>query len=251
MPAKRIIPCLDIKEGQTVKGVKFKNIRNVGDPAELGALYSQFGADELVYLDITATNEKRQTLPALVERIAKTLNIPFTVGGGINNVKDAEVLLNAGADKISVNSGAVKNPELINDLARNFGSQFVVLAIDAKKHDQQWQVYTGGGREATGFDLFKWAKEGQKRGCGEILFTSMDHDGTKDGFAIEPLSKLNEILSIPLIASGGAGNTKHFREVFEKANADAALAASIFHFKEVSIPDLKKKLSDANIEARI
>jgi len=251
MPAKRIIPCLDIKEGQTVKGVRFKNIRNVGDPAELGALYSQFGADELVYLDITATNEKRQTLPALVERIAKTLNIPFTVGGGINNVKDAEILLNAGADKISVNSGAVKNPELINDLAKNFGSQFVVLAVDAKKQAGQWQVYTGGGRVSTGIDLFQWAKEGQERGCGEILFTSMDHDGTKDGFAIEPLSKLNDLLSIPLIASGGAGNTEHFREVFEKANVDAALAASIFHFKEVSIPDLKKNLGEANIEVRI
>ena len=251
MPAKRIIPCLDIKEGQTVKGVRFKNIHNVGDPAELGALYSQFGADELVYLDITATNEKRQTLPALVERIAKTLNIPFTVGGGINNVKDAEMLLNAGADKIAVNSGAVKKPELINDLAENFGSQFVVLAIDAKKHENQWQVYTGGGRIATGIDLFEWAKEGQKRGCGEILFTSMDHDGTKDGFAIEPLSILNEVLSIPLIASGGAGKIEHFREVFEKANVDAALAASIFHFKEISIPVLKKNLGEANIEVRI
>lgn len=251
MTAKRIIPCLDIKEGQTVKGVRFKNIRNVGDPAELGALYSQLGADELVYLDITATNEKRQTLPALVERIAKTLNIPFTVGGGINNIKDAEMLLNAGADKISVNSAAVKNPELIDDLAGNFGSQFVVLAIDAKEYAQQWQVYTGGGRVATGIDLFEWAKEGQERGCGEILFTSMDHDGTKSGFAIDPLSKLNEILSIPLIASGGAGNIEHFREVFEKAKVDAALAASIFHFKEVAIPDLKQKLNDENIEVRI
>jgi len=251
MPAKRIIPCLDIKDSQTVKGIRFKNIRNVGDPAELGALYSQLGADELVYLDITATNEKRQTLPALVKRIAKTLNIPFTVGGGINNIKDAEMLLNAGADKISVNSGAVKNPELVYDLAKNFGSQFVVLAIDAKEYAQQWQVYTGGGKLSTDIDLFKWAKEGQERGCGEILFTSMDHDGTKGGFAIEALSKLNEILSIPLIASGGAGNIEHFREVFKKANVDAALAASIFHFKEVSIPELKQKLSDTNIEVRI
>ena len=251
MPAKRIIPCLDIKEGQTVKGVKFQNIRNVGDPAELGALYSQLGADELVYLDITATNEKRQTLPALVERIAKNLNIPFTVGGGINNLKDAEMLLNAGADKISVNSGAVKNPELIDDLAANFGSQFVVLAIDAKPHAEQWQVYTGGGKKATGIDLFKWAQEGQERGCGEILFTSMDHDGTKNGFAIDPLRKLNDRLSIPLIASGGAGNTEHFREVFEKADVDAALAASIFHFKEVSIPELKEELNNANIEIRM
>ncbi len=251
MPAKRIIPCLDIKDGQTVKGIKFKDIRNVGDPAELGALYSKYGADELVYLDITATNERRQTLPALVERIAKNLNIPFTVGGGINTVKDAEVLLNAGADKISINSGAVKKPELIDNLARNFGSQFVVLAIDAKKHADQWLVYTGGGRKPTGLDLFEWAREGQQRGCGEILFTSMDHDGVKEGFATAPLQKLNKELTIPLIASGGAGNTEHFREAFEKTNVDAALAASIFHYKEIAIPDLKQELKKANIEVRI
>jgi len=251
MPAKRIIPCLDIKDGQTVKGVKFKNIQNVGDPAELGALYSKYGADELVYLDITATNEHRQTLPALVERIAKNLNIPFTVGGGINTVKDAEVLLHAGADKISVNSAAVKNPEFINSLARTFGSQFVVLAIDAKKRGNQWFVYTGGGTQPTGIDLFNWAKEGQERGCGEVLFTSMDHDGVKEGFATEPLQKLNNELTIPLIASGGAGNTKHFRDVFEKTNVDAALAASVFHYKEITIPDLKQELKHANIEVRI
>lgn len=251
MPAKRIIPCLDIKDNQTVKGIKFKDIRNVGDPAELGALYSKYGADELVYLDITATNERRQTLPALVERIAKNLNIPFTVGGGINSVNDAEVLLNAGADKISVNSGAVRNPQFINKLAYHFGSQFVVLAIDAKKHGNQWLLYTGGGSKPTGIDLFKWAEEGQERGCGEILFTSMDHDGVKEGFATEPLKKLNEKLTIPLIASGGAGKTEHFTELFRETNVDAALAASIFHYKEITIPDLKQELKNANIEVRI
>jgi imidazole glycerol-phosphate synthase subunit HisF len=250
MLAKRIIPCLDIKEGKTVKGVNFVNIQDVGDPVELGALYAQQGADELVFLDITASHEKRKTFVELVERIANHINIPFTVGGGISELKDAEALLAAGADKISINSSAVKNPKLIDDLAKNFGSQFVVLAIDAKLEIDKWVVYLNGGRIPTEKELFSWAKEGEDRGCGEILFTSMNHDGTKNGFACNELAQLSENLKIPIIASGGAGNMEHFVDVFTKGKADAGLAASIFHFREIDIPDLKDYLKKNNIPIR-
>lgn len=250
MLTKRIIPCLDIKEGRTVKGVNFENIRDAGDPIELGALYAEQGADELVFLDISATTEERKTFASLVKEIARHINIPFTVGGGISTVADASRLLEAGADKISINSAAVRNPQLIDDLAKAYGSQFVVLAIDAKKITNTWTVHTHGGRQASEKKLFSWAEEGQKRGAGEILFTSMDHDGTKNGFAIDALSKLNQILSIPVIASGGAGNAGHFMDAFVLGKADAALAASIFHFGEVNIPELKKYLKDRNISIR-
>lgn len=250
MLTKRIIPCLDIKEGRTVKGVNFENIRDAGDPIELGALYAEQGADELVFLDISATTEERKTFASLVKEIARHINIPFTVGGGISTVADASHLLEAGADKISINSAAVRNPQLIDDLAKAYGSQFVVLAIDAKKITNTWTVHTHGGRQASEKKLFSWAEEGQKRGAGEILFTSMDHDGTKNGFAIDALSKLNQILSIPVIASGGAGNAGHFMDAFVLGKADAALAASIFHFGEVNIPELKKYLKDRNISIR-
>lgn len=250
MLTKRIIPCLDIKEGRTVKGVNFENIRDAGDPIELGALYAEQGADELVFLDISATTEERKTFASLVKEIARHINIPFTVGGGISTVADASRLLEAGADKISINSAAVRNPQLIDDLAKAYGSQFVVLAIDSKKITNTWTVHTHGGRQASEKKLFSWAEEGQKRGAGEILFTSMDHDGTKNGFAIDALSKLNQILSIPVIASGGAGNAGHFMDAFVLGKADAALAASIFHFGEVNIPELKKYLKDRNISIR-
>lgn len=251
MLAKRIIPCLDIKDGQTVKGVNFINIRNVGDPVELGALYAEQGADELVFLDITATHEGRKTFVDLVKRIAREINIPFTVGGGISELKDADALLSAGADKISINSSAVRNPQLIDDLALNFGSQFVVLAIDAKDDDTgHWTVTVNGGRIPTEKELFSWAMEGENRGAGEILFTSMNHDGTKNGFACDELSRLAEMLKIPIIASGGAGNMEHFAEVFTKGKADAGLAASVFHFKEIAIPDLKAFLKQQGIVVR-
>ncbi|MBI9064565.1 MAG: imidazole glycerol phosphate synthase subunit HisF, partial [Marinilabiliaceae bacterium] len=234
MLAKRIIPCLDIKNGQTVKGVKFVEIKEVGDPVELGALYAEQGADELVFLDITATHEGRKTFVDLVKRIARNINIPFTVGGGISEVKDAEVLLSAGADKISINSSAVRNPQLIDDMARNFGSQFVVVAIDAKydEVEDDWIVTVNGGRIPTEKRLFSWAREAEERGAGEILFTSMDHDGVKQGFANEALARLSDELTIPIIASGGAGAMEHFKDVFTLGKADAGLAASIFHFKE-------------------
>lgn len=250
MLTKRIIPCLDIKDGRTVKGVNFENIRDAGDPVQLGALYAQQGADELVFLDISATNEKRKTFSLLVKDIARHINIPFTVGGGISSVEDASRLLEAGADKVSINSAAVRNPQLIDDLANAFGSQFVVLAVDAKKVDNAWVVHTHGGKEATNKKLFSWTEEGQNRGAGEILFTSMNHDGTKNGFAIDALNKLHHLLKIPVIASGGAGNVGHFMDAFVLGNADAALAASIFHFGEVSIPFLKKYLKDRNINIR-
>ncbi|GET26541.1 imidazole glycerol phosphate synthase subunit HisF [Prolixibacter sp. NT017] len=250
MLAKRIIPCLDIKDGQTVKGVNFVNIRNVGDPVELGALYAEQGADELVFLDITATHEGRKTFVDLVKRIAREINIPFTVGGGISELEDADKLLAAGADKISINSSAVRNPQLIDDLARNFGSQFVVVAIDARKKPDHWAVTVNGGRIETDKELFSWAKEAESRGAGEILFTSMDHDGTKNGFANEELAHLSESLSIPIIASGGAGNMEHFVDVFTKGKADAGLAASIFHFREIAIPDLKSYLRQQGIVVR-
>jgi imidazole glycerol-phosphate synthase subunit HisF len=250
MLTKRIIPCLDIKDGRTVKGVNFVNIRDAGDPVELAAAYAKQGADELVFLDISATNEKRKTLATLVKEIAKHINIPFTVGGGISSVDDVGPLLEAGADKVSINSSAVKNPELINQLSNAFGTQCIVLAIDARKIVNQWIVHTHGGKQPTDKKLFSWAKEGQERGAGEILFTSMDNDGTKRGFAIDPLEKLNALLSIPVIASGGAGSMEHFVEAFVLGKADAALAASIFHFGEISIPDLKKYLLKKGIVTR-
>ncbi|MCW3804372.1 imidazole glycerol phosphate synthase subunit HisF [Plebeiibacterium marinum] len=252
MLAKRIIPCLDIKNGMTVKGVKFVGIKEVGDPVELGALYAQQGADELVFLDITASHEGRKTFVDLVKRIAQHINIPFTVGGGISELKDAEALLNAGADKISINSSAVKNPQLINDMARNFGSQFVVVAIDAKHFDgDEWIVTVNGGRIPTEKRLFPWAKEAEDRGAGEILFTSMDHDGVKQGFANDALAKMSTDLSIPIIASGGAGSMEHFKDVFTSGKADAGLAASIFHYKEIAIPDLKQYLHNEGINVRL
>lgn len=249
---KRIIPCLDIKDGRTVKGTNFINLRDAGDPVELGALYAKEGADELVFLDITATVEKRKTLSELVNKIAHQVNIPFTVGGGISSVDDVNVLLQNGADKISVNTSAFKSPQLIDELAKEFGSQCVVLAIDTKKEDdQEWYVYLDGGRTKTDKKCFDWAKEAVDRGAGEILLTSMNHDGTKNGFAIEITKLLSEKLPIPVIASGGAGTMEHFAEVFEKAFADAALAASIFHFKEITIPDLKKYLFNKKISIRL
>lgn len=251
MLTKRIIPCLDIKDGRTVKGVNFINIRDAGDPVELGASYAAQGADELVFLDISATNENRKTFVELVKQIAVHVNIPFTVGGGISSVADVAPLLEAGADKVSINSAAVRNPQLIDDLAKAFGSQFVVLAVDARKIQNQWTIHTHGGSKPTEKKLFSWAKEGQDRGAGEILFTSMDHDGTKQGFAIDPLAKLHELLKIPVIASGGAGNKQHFLEAFVLGKADAALAASLFHFGELSIPDLKKYLNTNQVIVRL
>jgi cyclase len=250
MLAKRIIPCLDIKDGRTVKGVNFVDLKDAGDPVELGKKYCDEGADELVFLDITATHEKRKTLAALAKNIAQHLNIPFTIGGGISSVNDASYLLEAGADKISVNSAAVKNPQLINELADTFGNQFVVVAIDAKQINGEWFVYLNGGRLATDIPLFQWAKEAENRGAGEILFTSMDHDGTKNGFACQALAKMSDLVGIPIIASGGAGNIDHFTEVFTIGKADAGLAASIFHFNEIKISDLKQSLHRHGIPVR-
>jgi imidazole glycerol-phosphate synthase subunit HisF len=234
-----------------VKGVNFENIRDAGDPVELAALYAREGADELVFLDITATNEGRKTFAELAKRIAAEINIPFTVGGGIGSVEDVDHLLQAGADKVSVNSAAVRNPGLIDELAKAFGSQCIVLAIDARKMGNGWWVHTHGGKQPTDKKLFSWAKEGQERGAGEILFTSMDHDGTKAGFALDPLAKLSEMLHIPIIASGGAGNTFHFLEAFVTGKADAALAASLFHFKELEIKELKEYLHTNAIPVRL
>jgi cyclase len=250
MLTKRIIPCLDIRDGRTVKGVNFVNIRDAGDPVELASVYAQQGADELVFLDISATNEKRKTLTSLVKEIARHINIPFTVGGGISSIEDVGPLLEAGADKVSVNSAAVRNPGLLDELSRAFGAQCIVLAIDARKIQNQWIVHTHGGRQSTEKKLFSWAKEGQERGAGEILFTSMDNDGTKNGFAIDPLAKLNSQLEIPVIASGGAGNEAHFIDAFVLGKADAALAASIFHFGEIKIPALKEFLQKKGIRIR-
>lgn len=251
MLTKRIIPCLDIKDGRTVKGVNFVNIRDAGDPVELAALYAQQGADELVFLDISATNEKRKTFASLAREIARKINIPFTVGGGINATTDVAPLLDAGADKVSVNSAAVRNPQLIDELAKAFGSQCIVAAIDARIINDTWLVHTHGGKNPTDKELSAWAKECEDRGAGEILFTSMDHDGTKNGFAVSALAKLHEQLTIPVIASGGAGELTHFRDVFVNGKADAALAASIFHFGEVKIPDLKQYLAQNNVPVRI
>ncbi len=251
MLTKRIIPCLDIKNGRTVKGVNFVDLRDAGDPVELADAYSKAGADELVFLDISATEERRKTLAALVLKVAEKVNIPFTVGGGISSIEDVDVLLQNGADKVSINSSAVKNPQLINDLVGKFGSQCITVAIDAKQIDGKWIVHLVGGKVPTELDLFDWAKEVEKRGAGEILFTSMDHDGTKDGFANEALSILSEELNIPIIASGGAGNVQHFVDTFKKGKADAALAASVFHFKEIEIKNLKKNLQDNKIPVRL
>lgn len=251
MLTKRIIPCLDIKDGRTVKGINFIDLKDAGDPVELAATYADQGADEIVFLDISATDEKRKTLAALVKDIARHINIPFTVGGGIGSIADVAPLLDAGADKVSINSAAVSNPNLINDLAKAFGSQCIVLAIDARKVVNQWIVHTHGGKRPTDKKLFSWAWEGQDRGAGEILFTSMDNDGTKKGFAVDALGKLHRLLTIPVIASGGAGNKGHFTEAFLVGQADAALAASIFHFGEVKIPDLKKYLANNGVNIRL
>ena len=251
MIAKRIIPCLDIKDGRTVKGINFVDLKDAGDPIELGRKYSEEGADELVFLDITATHEKRKTMAELASRISRNLSIPFTIGGGISSLEDVRVLLESGADKISINSAAVRNPGLIDELAKNFGSQFVVLAIDAREEENGWTVFLNGGRLPTERKLHNWAKEGQERGAGEILFTSMDHDGTKNGFANQALSELSTQLSIPIIASGGAGELDHFRSVFKEGKADAALAASVFHFGQIKIPELKNYLHFQQIPVRI
>ena len=251
MLTKRIIPCLDIKNGRTVKGVNFIDLKDAGDPVELAKKYAETGADELVFLDISATEERRKTLIDLVRKVAETINIPFTVGGGISSIEDVEILLKNGADKVSINSSAVKNPQLINDLALAFGSQCIVVAIDAKQIEGIWKVHLVGGKIATEINLFDWAKEVETRGAGEILFTSMDNDGTKNGFANEALAKLSEIVNIPIIASGGAGNMQHFVDAFIVGKADAALAASVFHFKEIEIQDLKLELRKKKIEIRI
>lgn len=250
MLAKRIIPCLDVKDGRTVKGVNFVDLRDAGDPVELAWQYSQQGADELVFLDITATHEGRKTTIDLVKAVARQVNIPFTIGGGINEIRDAEILLNSGADKISINSAAVRNPQLIDDLAKSFGTQFVVVAVDTRFVDGKNYVHLRGGRDKTTIETEDWIKEAERRGAGEILLTSMDHDGTKNGFDNDLLKKINDHLHIPLIASGGAGNQQHFVNIFKKANVDAALAASVFHYGEILIPDLKNTLRSNGIIVR-
>lgn len=250
MLAKRIIPCLDVKDGMTVKGTNFVNLREAGDPVELGVRYSKEGADELVFLDITASHEERKTFTELVKRIAANINIPFTIGGGINELSDVDRLLNAGADKVSVNSTAIRNPKIIEDIAKNFGSQVCVCAIDANFEDGVWRCYTSGGRNLSDKELFSWAKEVENLGAGEILFTSMNHDGVKEGYANEALKHLSETLNIPIIASGGAGKKEHFRDVFTEGKADAALAASVFHFGEIPIKELKRYLKTENINVR-
>lgn len=250
MLAKRIIPCLDIKDGRTVKGVNFEGLRDAGDPVELARRYAKEGADELVFLDITATKEKRKTLVKLVEKIALELDIPFTVGGGIGSVEEIADLLHAGADKVSLNSAIVHDPDLINKASRQFGSQCIVAAIDAKRKGDKWEVFISGGSKNTGKDALKWIKEVEERGAGEILLTSMDRDGTKSGFDLELLSAVDDIISIPVIASGGAGTSQHCIDAVKKAKADAVLAASIFHFQEIEIRDLKEKLKNADIPVR-
>ncbi|GGH22097.1 imidazole glycerol phosphate synthase subunit HisF [Sphingobacterium alkalisoli] len=250
MLAKRIIPCLDVKDGRTVKGVNFVDLRDAGDPVELAWQYSEQGADELVFLDITATHERRKTTIDLVKAVARQINIPFTIGGGINEMADAEVLLNAGADKISINSAAVRNPELINQLADAFGTQFVVVAVDTRLIEGMNYVHLRGGRDKTDIETEHWIKEAENRGAGEILLTSMDHDGTKNGFDISLLKKINDQIRIPLIASGGAGNQQHFADVFQHSNVDAALAASVFHYGEIRIPELKETLKNQGIAVR-
>ena len=251
MVKKRIIPCLDIKNGRTVKGVNFEGLRDAGDPVELAKYYSKMGADELVFLDITATQEGRKTMIDMVLKVASEINIPFTVGGGISSVDDAAALLRAGADKISVNSSAVRNPSLIRELSNKFGNQCVVLAVDAKLMDEEWIVFLSGGKIQTDLKLFNWVKDAVELGAGEILFTSMDHDGTKNGFALEALEKVAKMVSVPIIASGGCGLKEHFLDVFKSGNIDAALAASVFHFGEIEIPHLKEYLKKNGINVRI
>ncbi len=251
MLAKRIIPCLDVKDGRTVKGINFVGLRDAGDPVEMGKAYSEQMADELVYLDITASAEGRKTFTEMVRKVAAELSIPFTVGGGVSALSDVERLLEAGADKVAVNSAALRNPSLIDDIVKHFGSQICVLAIDAKYENNKWQCYLNGGRVPTERELFEWAKEGYERGAGEILFTSMNHDGTKTGFANDALSTLNNIVGIPIIASGGAGDKESFRDAFSKGHADAALAASVFHYGEIKIPELKEYLHGKGIEVRL
>lgn len=251
MLTKRIIPCLDIKNGRTVKGVNFVNLRDAGNPVELAVKYAENGADELVFLDISATEERRKTLADLVREVAREINIPFTVGGGISSIQDVEILLQNGADKISINSAAVKNPELITELAQNFGNQCIVVAIDAKEIGGVWKVHLVGGKQEINLELLDWAKQAADLGAGEILFTSMNNDGTKNGFANDALHKLSEVVNIPIIASGGAGTMQHFVDAFTIGNADAALAASIFHFGEIEIEDLKKELIKKNIAIRL
>ena len=251
MLTKRIIPCLDIKNGRTVKGVNFINLIDAGDPVELAKQYAEIGADELVFLDISATLEGRKTMHDMVLRVAEHVNIPFTVGGGISSIEDVDALLHCGADKVSINSSAVKRPELVNELSQKFGSQCVVVAIDAKQIDGKWFVYLAGGTIPTELDLFEWAKEVEERGAGEILFTSMDHDGTKSGFANEALATLSDVLNIPIIASGGAGTVQHFIDTFKQGKSDAALAASVFHFGEIPIPELKQELKNNTIQVRL
>lgn len=251
MLAKRIIPCLDVKDGRTVKGINFVGLRDAGDPVEMGKAYSEQMADELVYLDITASAEGRKTFTEMVRKVAAELSIPFTVGGGVSALSDVERLLEAGADKVAVNSAALRNPSLIDDIVKHFGSQICVLAIDAKYENNKWQCYLNGGRVPTERKLFEWAKEGYERGAGEILFTSMNHDGTKTGFANDALSTLNNIVGIPIIASGGAGDKESFRDAFSKGHADAALAASVFHYGEIKIPELKEYLHGEGIEVRL
>ncbi len=251
MLAKRIIPCLDVKDGQTVKGTNFVDLRQAGDPVELGKAYSNMGADELVYLDITASHEGRKTFTELVGRVAANINIPFTVGGGINELEDVDRMLSAGADKVSINSAALRRPEFVDEIASRFGSQVCVVAIDAKFTDGTWKCFVNGGRIETDRNLFDWAKEVNERGAGEILFTSMNHDGVKTGYANEALAELSDLLSIPVIASGGAGKKEHFRDAFTLGKADAALAASVFHFGEIQIPELKLYLKNEGINIRI
>ena len=251
MLTKRIIPCLDIKNGRIVKGVNFINLIDAGDPVVLAKQYAEIGADELVFLDISATLEGRKTMLEMVLKVAAQVNIPFTVGGGISSVEDVDDLLHCGADKVSINSSAIKNPALINELAQKFGSQCVVVAIDAKQINNKWMVHLAGGTIPTKLELFEWAKEVENRGAGEILFTSMDHDGTKAGFANEALAKLSALVNIPIIASGGAGSVQHFIDTFIKGKSDAALAASVFHFGEIKIIDLKKELRNNTIEVRL
>ena len=251
MLTKRIIPCLDIKNGRTVKGVNFLDLKDAGDPVELAKKYAETGADELVFLDISATEERRATLVDLVRKVAAAINIPFTVGGGISSVTDVDVLLRNGADKVSINSSAVKNPDLIYEIAAKYGSQCVVVAIDAKQIGGDWIVHLVGGKVPTELNLFDWAKEVEQRGAGEILFTSMNNDGTKNGFANEALAKLSEIVNIPIIASGGAGTMEHFADTFILGKADAALAASVFHYQEIEIPELKQFLKNQNIAIRV
>lgn len=251
MLAKRIISCLDIKDGQTVKGTNFLNLRQAGDPVELARAYSDQGVDELVFLDITASFEGRKTFTELVKRISENINIPFTVGGGIHELSDVDRLLSAGADKISVNSAAIRHPELIDEIARNFGSQVCVLAVDAKQTPESWKCYLNGGRVETERELFSWVLEGQERGAGEVLFTSMDHDGVRQGYANEALSRMADLLSIPVIASGGAGTMEHFNDAFLIGKADAALAAGVFHFGDIKIPELKSYLCSQGIAIRV